>query len=434
LRGTDLQAALPSRWLGFLCRLPLWSVKDKKAYESTVRTCRRNREVRSENPLNPAWIHRVTFFFQADLNLRAMGHNLAWAAQGESISLYADAAVETLQQRSLYLTRQDNLETRYNSCQAALSAGLALSSVDITAFTTYFLQGLQRRASLIKKELGFDSEAAVEVVSNSARQLAEIRKMIDSAWTDWAVRAATLPRQQHASFYKERFDLFFAPAVGVLLGGTCLLGGLDPFGPSTGGKEGATATGPVGTVALSQADGAPSRQPRTPVKAEPPPPQPPLPAVALYSSPWPLSQPPPPPQPPPPRWLQSLVPSFGFGASSASPASQQTPPTPPPQYIPPVVKSEPRSSSATRPGGSKQVQFASPPATAVTGSAPSPSASKHGASDRDSDGLGALYPADKSFVGKSASAYLSGPRSVRNIPFKKDRNGGTEQPAPPLQL
>jgi hypothetical protein len=112
-----------------------------------------------------------------------MGHNLAWAAQGESISLYADAAVETLQQRSLCLTWQDNLETRYNSCQAALSAGLslALSSVDITAFNTYFLQGLQRRASLIKKELGFDSEAAVEVVSNSARQLAEIRELIDSA-------------------------------------------------------------------------------------------------------------------------------------------------------------------------------------------------------------------------------------------------------------
>jgi hypothetical protein len=55
LRGSDLQAALPSLWLGFLCRLQLWSIKDKKAYGSMVRTSRRNREVRSENPLNSAW-------------------------------------------------------------------------------------------------------------------------------------------------------------------------------------------------------------------------------------------------------------------------------------------------------------------------------------------------------------------------------------------
>jgi len=162
LRGSDLQEALPPRWLGFLCRIQLWSTKDKKAYESMVRSFRRNREVRSENPLNPAWIHRVTFHFQADLNLRAMGHNLAWAAQGESVSLYAGAAVETLQQRVLYMAWQDHLETRYNSCRDALSEGHTLSSVDITAFTTYFIQGLQRRASLAQKELGFASKAAVE--------------------------------------------------------------------------------------------------------------------------------------------------------------------------------------------------------------------------------------------------------------------------------
>jgi hypothetical protein len=113
-----------------------------------------------------------------------------------------------------------------------------------------------------------------------------------------------------------------------------LLGGMDPFGPSAGGKDGAPAPGPVDTVALSQADGAPSRQPRTPVKAEPPPPPPPLPAVALYSSPWPLSPPPFPPPHPSLHWLQSLVPSSGFGASPVSTAPQQTPPTPPPQYTP----------------------------------------------------------------------------------------------------
>jgi hypothetical protein len=250
--------------------------------------------------------------------------------------------------------------------------------------------------------------------------------MIDSAWTDWANRAAPLPRPEQSAFYKRRFDLLFAPAVAVMLGGACLLSGADPFGPSAGGKERTSGLNAVDAGALSQADGAPSRQPRTPARAAPPPPPPPPPPHPPI---W--SLPPPPPPPPSAAALHWLSSPFGFTAPAAAPALQPPPPTPPPPYIPPVVKVEPRSSSATRAGGTKQVQFASPPATTVAGGATGPSTSRHGALDRDSDGLGALYPAEKSFVGKSASAYLSGPRSVRNIPFKKDRNGGADQPGPP---
>jgi hypothetical protein len=43
LHGSDLQAALPPRWLGFLCRFQQWAYKDRNSYESMVSKSLHNR-------------------------------------------------------------------------------------------------------------------------------------------------------------------------------------------------------------------------------------------------------------------------------------------------------------------------------------------------------------------------------------------------------
>jgi hypothetical protein len=75
-------------WLAFLCHVQQWNHKDRNAYETMVRKSLHNQEVRAENPIDPAWIHSVAFFYQEDNNLRAMGQNLAWTAQGAPLALY----------------------------------------------------------------------------------------------------------------------------------------------------------------------------------------------------------------------------------------------------------------------------------------------------------------------------------------------------------
>jgi hypothetical protein len=76
LCGSDLQAALPQWWLGFLCSSQQWAYKDRSSYGSMVRKSLRNREVRSENPFNPAWVQRVAFSYQEGVNLRRL---VLWA-------------------------------------------------------------------------------------------------------------------------------------------------------------------------------------------------------------------------------------------------------------------------------------------------------------------------------------------------------------------
>jgi hypothetical protein len=79
-----------------------------------------------------------------------MGHNKAWAAQGETLSLYTSASAEVLQHRTIFITRRDNLERCYDLCRAALAEDYALSGIN--SLQAFFLQGLERRAYLIKKD------------------------------------------------------------------------------------------------------------------------------------------------------------------------------------------------------------------------------------------------------------------------------------------
>lgn len=408
--------------------------KDKVAYEKSLRDGYKRGDARHESQLKPAWVHRLAFIWGHDESLRLLGANLALVARGESAALYSTATTEAMKELQHFNNFQRELRKRYTDCRSALASGHVLSSVETTAFTTVFLQGFDRRFALLLKDVGLDTPVAIEVVANSARQLSEIRVLVDDAWKDYASRASTLPeRSTQVAFYETRFGLLFSPAVDTFLGTGSVVASGDVFGPApfrTGAASkldsgAAGAKGSLATGAISQSDGDPSVH----AKATKPPGRPapdavPSPGAGLPAAPpayAPYSWP-----PAAPGWYPQgpWPPTFAFGAApspiGALVGPPQPQPLPPPPYLPPAIKPDPGASSGGRPPAARQVQFASPPASAIpshpTSGTSSASPGGRTAADRAADGLDSLYPSGTPFVGKSACAYLSGPRSVRNIP------------------
>jgi hypothetical protein len=418
LRGADLQASLPARWYAILNRQQDMQTKEKTLYERSLKSSRKAGETRTESVLKPSWVHRLAFVWAEDDMLRCLGTNLGLAARGESAALYATGTTDSLRDRQLFQTFQAELRLRYQACIDSLEDGHCLSDVERTSFSGVFVQGFERRYALIKKEVGLSSRAAIEVVSNSARQLAEIRTLIAAAWTDYASRAASLSRDDQVEFYRERFAVVFDPAVRVFLGVSLGLASGDPFGPAPG-RAGASASRPDLSAAsrrlappLTQIDGGTTARPQSPR------PKPPAAAGAQAVSGLPAAQSWPPLVQASPTWPLSWMPPFGPGFSLGAPGVGHAPPPPlpPPPYAPPAIKPEPTAAASGRSATTKQVQFASPPVTPSAG-APGRAPAKGGtASDRAADGLDSFYPSGAAFVGKSACAYLSGLRSVRGIP------------------
>ena len=121
-------------------------------------------------------------------------------------------------------------------CLSSLQSGYNLSEVEKNGFSTWYLQGFERRFHLMKRELGFATREALEVLANSARQLSEIRTFLASFWSDLASRASVLNRDDQAEFYRARFEVVFTPLVEVFLGTAGARAGPGTFGPTSAGQ------------------------------------------------------------------------------------------------------------------------------------------------------------------------------------------------------
>ena len=82
------------------------------------------------------------------------------------------------------------------------------------------ISGLRAPAEvlLMKREPGFALREAVEVLTNTARQLAYIRVFLDKFWSDMSSRASGLRQDVQPEFYRARFKVVFTPCVEVFLG------------------------------------------------------------------------------------------------------------------------------------------------------------------------------------------------------------------------
>ena len=421
LRGSDLQSALPARWLTLLCRTASWSPKEIQSHEKAIAVSRRAGDARTENPLKPAWVHRLTFSWSEDEMLTCLGFNLGLLARGETAALYATSTTASMQRRTHHVAFQSELRARHQDCINTMLGGHPPSDLERSSFTTIFLHGYERRLVLLKEEVGLDSRAAVEVVANSARQLEETRTLVSSAWACWAARGAAGNREGRAQFYHERFRALFEPAVDIFLGSGGSSTSGDVFGPSPAGcgpKPDAGAPGRRPSTSLHQTDGG------TPARTSSSRPRPSEPSVVPTS---PAAGPPPlaaalawtPPPPAPSPWLGHWPPALYNPNLPIGPPPHGPPPAaahslgPPPPYVPVPIKPEPGAAGSGKPPAIRQVQFASPPATAIASPAGRPLGGSPAAPR--ADGLDAYYPDNAAFVGKSACAYLSGPRSVRHL-------------------
>ena len=414
LRGARLQGALPPRWLVNLCCCISWPVKKKRSYEKARREARASSELRCEDPLEPAWAHRIAFLYTSDSSMSTDAANLARVAKGETLALYEVGLATDFEQRQHYLAFLRELKAKWEECLSSLQSGYNLSEVEKNGFSTWYLQGFERRFQLMKRELGFATREALEVLANSARQLSEIRTFLASFWSDLASLASVLNRDDQAEFYRARFEVVFTPSVEVFLGTAGARAGPGTFGPTSAGAtsvaEAAGSAASCRTSGLSQADGCmptavrppriSTKQPAaaaaspaaTPAAGGPGPGMNPLPLYAGPPFAWPY---------PPPG-------QFTFGAGPSVPA------LPPPPYAPPQIKQEPSQASGGRP--SKQVQFSLPASTPATAAPSTGGKGPTGPSVPSADGLDSFYPPGGAFVALPAHAYVVGPRAVRALP------------------
>ena len=407
LSGSRLQETLPSRWLVNLCRCISWSIKKKRNYEKARREARAGSGLRCEDPLEPAWVHRLSFLYTADASMSADAANLAHVAKGETLALYEIGHATAFVERQNYLAFLKELKSKWSDCLSSLRDGHSLSEVEKNGFNTWFLQGFERRFALMKRELGLATREAVEVVANSARQLSEIRTYVGSLWSDLANRASVLQRDEQAEFYRARFEVVFTPSVEVFLGTAGSRVGPGTFGPVPAGAASSAdisgAAGSCKTSGLAQADGgmpAMSRPPRNkpPATVAAPP------ASILVASGLGSVQPPP-MAGPNLAWPYQPPGLFAFGSGAAGPA------LPPPPYAPPPIKVEPSSSGGGRP--TKQVHFSLPNATTGSPAAPAGGMGSSSQPAPSADGLDSFYPPGRAFVALPAHAYVAGPRAVK---------------------
>ena len=168
--------------------------------------------------MEPAWAHRIAFLYTSDSSMSTDAANLARVAKGETLALYEVGLATDFEQRQHYLAFLRELKAKWEECLSSLQSGYNLSEVEKNGFSTWYLQGFERRFQLMKRELGFATREALEVLANSARQLSEIRTFLASFWSDLASRASVLNRDDQAEFYRARFEVVFTPLVEVFLG------------------------------------------------------------------------------------------------------------------------------------------------------------------------------------------------------------------------
>ena len=64
------------------------TIKRKRNYEKARREARAGSGLRCEDPLEPAWVHRLSFLYTADASMSADAANLAHVAKGETLALH----------------------------------------------------------------------------------------------------------------------------------------------------------------------------------------------------------------------------------------------------------------------------------------------------------------------------------------------------------
>ena len=152
LKGNDVQKGIPGSWYIKLHCGHAWDNKKRGEYEKACRRTGRGSQARREDPLNPAWVHRLSFIYSADETLEIDGANLARLVRGETRADFNDEDDATHSKREAYDNHLKRLKGRWERVESALGAGRLPGESEVRAVVLSLLASLSRRFLAMQRD------------------------------------------------------------------------------------------------------------------------------------------------------------------------------------------------------------------------------------------------------------------------------------------